>query len=370
MIDTREITLAKKLVNYSCAVKSGDKVWIEYSNCSVGFINEIVKEVLKQGGLPYLKHNPKNIKATYIKKGNENLFNFMAKHDQALMQDCDCVILIGGEDNAFEQANVTSEQMDKYEKCYVKPVHLDVRIKKRWVLLRYPTPSFAQSAKMNTEEFEDYFFNVCNLDYNKMCLAMEALKTRMQKADIVKIVAPKTNLEFSIKGIGGVKCCGECNIPDGEIYTAPVKNSVNGEIFFNIPSLLNGVEYKDIWLKFKEGKIVDFNCNNNEQFEKVISVDEGARYIGEFAFGVNPYVTKPILDILFDEKMCGSIHMALGNSYDDAFNGNKSALHWDLISNHNTEYGGGEIYFDDELIRKNGQFIPSDLIALNAQNLI
>ncbi len=370
MVDIREIELAKKLVNYSCKVGKGDKVWIEYSDCSMGFVQEIVKQVLTNGGYPYLKHNERGVKATYLKYGNKNYFEFLAKHDRATMQDCDCAILIGGEANSFEFANVSSENMDIYEQHYVKPVHLEVRVKKRWVLLRYPTPSFSQSAKMNTSDFENYFFNVCNLDYSKMCNAMDALKQLMENTDEVKIVAPNTNLNFSIKNMQAVKCCGECNVPDGEIYTAPIKDSINGQISFNIPSLYNGVEYRDIKLFFKDGKIIDCNCNEKEKFEKILNTDEGSRYIGEFSFGVNPHVTRPILDILFDEKMCGSIHFAIGNSYDDAFNGNKSAIHWDLICNHNPQYGGGEIYFDGKLIRKNGEFIPADLIALNAKNLI
>lgn len=370
MVDIREQELARKIVNYSCKVKKGEKVWVEYSETSEGFICALLDEIFKCGGYPYLKSVDRQYKSLIMKNASKEYYDFLSKHDCALMNDCDCVILISGEGNSFELSNVNAEENDLYETYYSKPVHLDIRIKKRWVLLRYPTLGFAQNARMNTHDFEDYFFKVCNLDYGKMCDAMERLRVLMEKTDKVRIIARDTNLEFSIKGMNAVKCCGECNIPDGEIYTAPVKNSINGKILFNIPSLNNGIEFHNIKLVFEKGRIIDFDCNEKKAFEKIINTDLGSRYIGEFAFGVNPYVDRPILDILFDEKMAGSIHMAIGNSYDDAANGNKSAIHWDLILSQKPEFGGGEIYFDDVLIRKDGKFILPQLIALNEENLL
>lgn len=370
MIDKRLIMLAKKLVNYSCNVKSGEKVWVEYSDASEDFICEIIKEIFRCGAYPIVKNSNRKLKSVMLNNATKQYYNFLTKHDCALMQECDAVILVSGENNAFEFANVAEDKNDLYDLFYVKPVHLDIRINKKWVLLRFPTPGFAQNAKMNTYEFEDYFFNVCNLDYAKLSFAMDNLKTLMEKTDKVKIISKDTNLTFSIKNMKAVKCCGECNIPDGELYTAPVKNSVNGKICFNIPSLNNGTVFRNIMLEFENGKIVNCDCNEKQKLENILNTDEGSRYLGEFAFGLNPYVNKPILDILFDEKMCGSVHFAIGNSYDDAPNGNKSAIHWDLISNHKTEFGGGEIYFDDVLIRKNGKFILPELFALNEENLV
>ena len=199
--------------------------------------------------------------------------------------------------------------------------------------------------------------------------AMDALKKRLDNADKVNIVAKGTDLSFSIKGIGSKKCSGERNIPDGEIYTAPVKNSVNGTITYNAPSVENGFKFENVSLTFKDGKIIKATANDNEKLNAIFDTDEGARYVGEFAFGVNPFITRPMGDILFDEKISGSIHFTPGCCYDDCYNGNVSAVHWDLVQIHTKEYGGGEIYLDGELIRKDGLFVTDDLLCLNPENL-
>jgi len=162
-----------------------------------------------------------------------------------------------------------------------------------------------------------------------------------------------------------VKCAGEYNIPDGEIYTAPIRESVNGKIHFNIPSIYEGTMHNGINLTFKEGKVIDAVSSNTEKLNAQLDSDDAARYVGEFAFGLNPYITKPMNDVLFDEKIAGSIHMALGDSYDDCPNGNKSQIHfhWDMVKQ------GGDIYFDNKLIRRNGLFLPKSLRGLNPENL-
>jgi aminopeptidase len=227
----------------------------------------------------------------------------------------------------------------------------------------------AQQANMSTDAFEDFYFNVCNLDYSKMDRAMDALAKRLDNADKVHIIAPGTDLTFSIKGIGSKKCSGERNIPDGEIYTAPVKNSVNGTITYNAPSVENGFKFENVCLTFKDGKIISATANDNQKVNAIFDTDEGARFVGEFAFGVNPYITKPMGDILFDEKISGSIHFTPGCCYDDCYNGNISAIHWDLVQIQTKEFGGGEIYLDGELIRKDGLFVTEDLKCLNPENL-
>lgn len=369
-MDIRDNELAQKIVNYSCDVKKGEKVLIECCGTSEYFIACLIKEIYKAGGMPFVKSYNKRIKKEILRGADKKFLEEWASWDEKFMDDMDAVILVSGDDNIFEYSDIPGEKMDLYSSIYVKRVHLDVRVKKKWVLLRYPTPSFAQSSKMSTEDFNDFYYKVCNLDYAHMCKCMDPLKALMEKTDQVKIVARNTNLTFSIKNIPAVKCCGECNIPDGELYTAPVKDSINGYITFNIPTIYNGVEHRDIRLTFKNGKIVEASSNNSDKLLDVLNTDEGSRYIGEFSFGLNPYINKPILDILFDEKMGESIHMAVGGCYDDAYNGNKSAIHWDLIQSHTEEYGGGEIYFDGVLIRKNGRFIPNELVALNKENLI
>ena len=362
--------LAEQIVNYSLAVKSGEKVLIQYSDCDNDFLEAIQKEVFKVKAFPFFKNVNRALQRNQMMLGNEELFQAMVENDRKMYESADCVVLIGGANNIYEYAQVSADQKTKYDKIYTQQIHFDIRIKKRWVLLRYPTPSFAQLSNMGTKEFEKYFFDVCGLDYSKMDKASQKLKEYMERTDKVKIVAPGTNLEFSIKGLPAIICSGQCNLPDGEVYTAPVKESINGEITFNVPAMNGGFKFENIWLKFENGKVVDFSCNNNAEFEKLLDLDNGSRYVGEFALGINPYVTKSMNDILFDEKMCGSLHMALGCSYDDCDNTNKSVLHWDLILNQTKEFGGGEIWFDGVKIRENGVFIVPELVDLNPENLL
>ncbi len=282
----------------------------------------------------------------------------------------DAFIGVRGDDNSAELSDVPEDKLDMYSKLYSSPVHHDIRVPKtKWVVLRYPTPSMAQSAHQSLESFENFYFNVCNMDYKKMSDAMDKLVDLMNETDKVHIKGEGTDLTFSIKGIPAVKCDGICNIPDGEVYTAPVKDSINGTLSYNTPSEYNSFTFDNVCLKFKDGKIIEATANDNERINKIFDTDEGARYIGEFAIGVNPYITKPMNNILFDEKIMGSFHFTPGNCYEDANNKNKSAIHWDLVCIQTPEYGGGEIYFDDVLIRKDGLFVLEELKCLNPDNL-
>ena len=254
--------------------------------------------------------------------------------------------------------NVSDEAQRRYRQYYWGPIHLAERCNHtKWSVLRYPNDAMAQLAGVSTEEYEDFYFRACLVDYEKMGRAMEHLEALMDRTDKVRIVGPGTDISFSIKDIPAIKCAGGCNIPDGEVYTAPVRDSINGVITYNTPSEYNGFTFENVRLTFKDGKIVDCDGNDKERLEKVFNTDEGARYVGEFAIGVNPYITKPMNNILFDEKIAGSIHFTPGNCYEDAPNGNKSAIHWDLVLIMTPEYGGGEIWFDDVLIRKDGRFL-------------
>ena len=267
-------------------------------------------------------------------------------------------------------SDVPAKNMEMYSKYWMKPVHSDIRVPKtKWCVLRYPNGAMAQLANMSSDAFCDFYYNVCNLDYNKMNDAMDALVKRMENADMVHIVGEGTDITFSIKGMPAVKCAGDCNIPDGEVYTAPVKNSVNGVISYNTPTIYQGTTFENISLTFEQGKIVKATSNHTDILNKILDTDEGARYIGEFSFGLNPYITFPMKDILFDEKISVSLHFTPGCAYEDADNGNRSAVHWDLVLIQTSGYGGGEIHFDNELIRKDGLFVVDDLECLNPENL-
>lgn len=370
MTDARIEKLAKVLVNYSCDLKKGEKVLIEAKGIDYMLVNAIIKEVYKVGAFPFVELSDGRVSRELLMGETEEYAKLKAKYDGYRMAEMDAYIGIRGGQNCNELSDVPVENMDIESKYYSHPIHHELRVKKtKWVILRYPTEAMAQQANMSTDAFEEFYFNVCNLDYSKMNKAMDALKVRLDKADKVHIIAKDTDLTFSIKGIGSTKCAGERNIPDGEIYSAPVKDSVNGVITYNTPSIEQGVKFENVSLTFKDGKIIKATGNYPEKLNAIFDTDEGARYVGEFSFGVNPYIIKPMGDILFDEKISGSIHFTPGCCYDDCYNGNISAVHWDLVQIQTEEYGGGEIYIDGELIRKNGRFVPQDLQCLNPENL-
>ncbi|MGG7178650.1 aminopeptidase [Clostridium paraputrificum] len=371
MKDIRFSQLAKNLINYSCNLKEGEKILIEGIGDCVPLVKELVKEAYKTKAIPLVTLKNKEVDRELLMHATQEQLELMAKYESDRMNDMDAYIGIRAGENSAETSDVPSEQLSLYSKYFANPVHGEIRVPKtRWVVLRYPNHSMAQSANMSTEAFEDYYFNVCNLDYSKMSKAMDNLVDLMNRTDKVRLTAEGTDLTFSIKDIPAIKCAGEANIPDGEVYSAPIKNSVNGTITYNTPSLREGFTYENIRLTFKDGKIIEATANDTERINKVFDIDEGARYVGEFAIGVNPYILEPMKDTLFDEKITGSIHFTPGASYDDAFNGNKSALHWDLVLIQRPEYGGGEIYFDDVLIRKDGIFVLDELKCLNPDNLI
>jgi aminopeptidase len=273
-----------------------------------------------------------------------------------------------GSHNANENSDVPSDRMALYSKV-LRPV-LNYRVNKtRWVVLRWPTPSMAQGAGMSTEAFENLYFDVCTMNYPKMAKAMVPLEKRMLTADRVHLKGPGTDLRFSIKGIGAKMCKGDRNIPDGEVFSCPVKDSVNGTIHFNTPTLYSGTKFENVRLEFRNGKIVDATSNDTKRLNEILDTDAGARYVGEFSLGFNPFILNPMCDILFDEKIAGSLHFTPGQAYEDCDNGNRSAVHWDMVLIQRPEWGGGEIWFDDELVRKDGRFMPKDLQPLNPENL-
>lgn len=371
-MDERIKKLAVNLVNYSMKVKKGDKVYVHYIGESTqDLAKQLVKEVYAAGGIPFVHYTDPTLLREVLLKCTEEQMSLSAKIDAAEMSQMDCYVAVRGTDNVSENADVPGDKMRFYETYYQTPVHHDIRVKKtRWVVLRHPNSSMAQLANMSKEGFEDFYFRVCNLDYARMGEAMKSLVDYMNRTDRVRIVGPGTDLSFSIKNIPAIQCDGERNIPDGEVYTAPVRNSINGTLTYNTPAVFQGYTYENISFRFENGKIVEATANDTTKINHVLNTDDGARYIGEFAIGVNPYILKPMKDTLFDEKIMGSFHFTPGNCYEEAPNGNSSAIHWDLVCIQTPECGGGEIYFDDVMIRKDGRFIVKELECLNPENLI
>jgi aminopeptidase len=364
MQDPRNRILAKNLIDYSTRLKKGETIMVEIKGKeTLALGKEVVRRATEVGANPFWFYNDESIIRQWLKSATVEQLKAAARLHLKLMKDCDAYIGLRGSDNPFDLSDIPRQQIDLYQKHFYRPVHLEQRVKKtKWCVLRFPNNAMAQLAEKPQEVFADFYYDVCCLDYAKMSKAMDQLYALMDKTDKVRIKGPGTDLTFSIKGISVVKCDGLRNIPDGEVYTAPVRDSINGTIRYNSPSLYNGNTYSNIEFTFKKGKIVKASCDeDSEKLNEILDADTGARYIGEFSLGVNPFILHPMKDTLFDEKIAGSIHLTPGQCYDEAPNGNKSSIHWDIVLIQRKEYGGGEIYFDDKLIRKDGVFVDKKL---------
>lgn len=364
MHDPRIDQLARQLVRYSTSTKRGDQVLIELFDVPEEMGIALIREVRAVGAIPYLNLHNARIGREMGRKATEEQYATIAKHAMHQMKSMDCYIAIRGSHNVNELSDVPAKKMQMIS-SKMRPV-LNQRVNQtRWCVLRWPNPSMAQSAGMSTEAFEDFYFRVCLLDYGKLKRGMNALARLMTDTDEVHITGPGTDLRFSVADLPGIACGGSHNIPDGECFTAPVKESVEGVLSYNAPSIYQGIAFDNVKLEFEKGKIVKASANNTRAINKILDTDPGARYIGEFAIGFNPEIREPMRDILFDEKIAGSFHFTPGQAYEVADNGNRSSVHWDLVNIQRPDYGGGEIHFDGKLIRKNGQFVPKSLQSLN-----
>lgn len=364
MHDARFDKLATLLVEYSTRLKRNETVLIESFDAPDEMTIALIRAVRKAGAVPFVKMQRARVNRELALAASDRQLSVAARHELSRMKKMDAYIGLRGSNNITELSDVAAERMQLIAKK-MRPVQ-DQRVKKtKWVVLRWPTPSMAQLAGMSTEAFEDFYFEVCTLDYRKLQPAMKALKSLMEKTDRVEIKGPDTDLRFSIKGIPAVICGGDHNIPDGEVFTCPVRSSVEGHVTFNAPSIYQSVAFDGIHLEFRAGKIVDATSNQTVKLNKILDSDAGARYVGEFSLGFNPHVLHPMRDILFDEKIAGSFHFTPGQAYEEADNGNRSQVHWDMVSIQRPDYGGGEIYFDGKLIRRNGEFLPKQLRSLD-----
>lgn len=368
MKDPRVEQLAKVLVEHSCQVEAGEKVFIEAFDLDDSYLIQcLVRIISGRGGIPYVSIKQNQVQRAILRHAPPETMAIYGEFERGLMETMAAYIGIRGANNSDELSDVDSDCFRNYQQQWWKPVHIEVRVPKtKWVVLRYPTPSMAQAAQMSTEAFEDFYFNVCTADYAQMAERQKPLVARMEAADKIEIKGPETDLSFSVKDIPVVPCNGRRNIPDGEVFTAPVRDSVNGVIQYNTGSRYQGTVFNNIRFEFKDGKIVDATCQgDNKKLNAILDTDDGSRYIGEWSIGCNNLINSPMLDTLFDEKIGGSLHFTPGNAYDTADNGNRSAVHWDLVLIQTPEYGGGEIWFDGEMIRKDGQFLPQELQPLN-----
>ncbi len=365
MHDPRIDSLAKQLVGYSVDLKKGEKVLLDLYDVPDSIGIALIREARRKNAIPFVRIHQSRISRELLMGATDDQYKVSSKLLLSEMKDMDAYIAVRGSHNISETSDVPQKNMQVAMK-QLRPV-IDYRVKKtKWCVLRWPTASMAQQASMSTEAFEDFYFKVCLLDYKALVPSMNALKRLMESTDKVHIVGPGTDLKFSIKGIPAVVCGGNYNIPDGEVFTAPVKKSVEGVLTHNAPTIYQGIAFDSIKLEFKEGKIIKAEAGNKtKELNRILDTDPGARYIGEFALGFHPVIREPMRDILFDEKIAGSFHFTPGQAYEIADNGNQSQIHWDMVNIQRKDYGGGEIYFDGKLIRKNGIFLPKNLEKLN-----
>lgn len=369
-MDPRYSKLAKTLCGHSAKIAQGEHVLLDLSETPAEMAEALIAEISARGAYPHAEIcNPRINRALALAATPERLA-VAAECALEKIKKMDAYIAIRGAANIFENSDVPQANMAKIAAA-MKPA-VDWRVNKtKWVVLRWPTPAMAQQAQMSSEAFEDFYFRVCTMDYGRMEEGMEAARRLMESADKVHITGPGTDLSFSIKSIPAIPCGGQYNIPDGEIFTAPVRDSVEGTVSYNAPTVYNGISFDSITLTFEKGKIVDASAGaKTAALKKILSSDEGASYIGEFAMGFNPHITSPMRDILFDEKIAGSFHFTPGQAYENADNGNRSRIHWDMVCIQTPEWGGGEISFDGKVVRRDGLFVGEGIEKLNPQYLV
>jgi aminopeptidase len=369
MHDSRFDHLAGVLIRHSTKLKKGEHVLIELFDVPDEMGIALIRAARAAGGVPFLSLHHARVARELALGASEEALKVNCAVELARMKKMHAYIAVRGSHNITELSDVPETKM-RLIAGRMRPV-MDWRINKtKWVVLRWPTPAMAQQAQMSTEAFEDYYFKVCTLDYARMIPGMKALKALMDRTDRVHLKGPGTDLQFSIKGIGSIMCGGDRNIPDGEVFSCPVKDSVEGCVTFNAPTIYQGTAFDSIRLEFSQGRIVNASANNTKKLNEILDSDEGARFIGEFSLGFNPHILHPMRDILFDEKIAGSFHFTPGQAYETAGNGNKSRIHWDMVNIQRKDYGGGEVWFDGKLIRKDGLFVVPALEKLNPKHLL
>ncbi len=368
MNDTRFTKLADLLINYSCELAPGEHILLDVMDIPDEMTVALMRATRAAGATPIVEVRHSRVSREVQMGTDQHHAELVRSIELARMEKMQAYLAIRGSHNSSENSDIPGDKLQLYSRT-LRPV-LDYRVNKtKWCVLRWPTPSMAQAANLSTEAFENFYFDVCTMDYRRMSAAMEPLTQRMSTADRVHLKGPGTDLTFSIKGIGARPCAGLRNIPDGEVFSCPIKDSVNGQISFNTPTIYNGTKFENIRLEFKDGKIVKASGSNEKRLNDILDTDAGARYIGEFSLGFNPHIVNPMCDILFDEKIAGSLHFTPGQAYEDCDNGNRSAVHWDMVLIQRPEWGGGEVWFDGQLIRQNGLFVPEDLQPLNPDRL-
>lgn len=362
MKDPRIEKLARLLVEYSNNIQEKERVLIiAYGLEGLPLAKEIYKLCVQKGAYPKYEIREDEFTRHFFENAQEHQLTYCPDHALTEAENTDAMFQIISDRNTSELAKISQEKMIKRRKSTKKIS--DILHDKRWVLFEYPTTCGAQNAKMSLEAWEDFVFDSCLVDWEAASKEQEVLKNILEQTNEVRLVADETDLIVDISGQKAVKCCGKQNMPDGEVFTSPKRTGVNGHITFNTPTVYMNKEFNWIKLTFKDGKVIETDSDNKKDLEDILNTDEGARYLGEFAFGTNKNIQIPVKSILFDEKIGGSNHMALGKCYEEAPNGNDSAIHWDLILRHKDAHG--KVYLDGELVQENGIWLHPELTIFN-----
>ncbi|MBO8162736.1 MAG: aminopeptidase [Brevibacillus sp.] len=357
--------LAERIVCHSLALLPGERVLIEMTGEADALVETLIEQVYQVGAVPHLRINSIRHLRKLIAGCSEEQLRQLANWESERQKECEAYIGIKAEENQYEMSDLPKEKYDLYLKHYLQPLTMTMATMKKWLLLRYPTYGMAQLARISLPELSERFYRACTLDYGKLAERVEPLIDLLKRTERVRIVGEHTDLQFSIKGMPAFLCDGRYNLPDGELFTAPLLDSAEGEILFNVAASYLGMTFEKVRLRFEAGRVVEADASDRERLWQILQTDEGATRLGEFGIGLNPYVNAPMNNLSFDEKMAGSIHLALGHAYDMADNGNRSSIHWDLVLCQTAEQGGGELWFDDQLIRKDGRFVPPELRPLD-----
>lgn len=365
-LKTEDVLLAEKLLSYSVNLQENENIMIQLVGLNgIGLARALVETARKMNAHPFVRLEDSEIQRILLETGDKSFWENQAMADQLpLMKQMHAFIGIRATENIYEGSSVSGAANKAYAESFLKPVHFEQRVNHtKWCILRYPSASFAMNAKMPTSEFSRFYYQACLLDYNKLREAMVPLEDRLRKTKEIRLSGDGTDITMSVEGQNWIPCYGSKNIPDGELFSSPVLDSVNGEITY-APSVYQGKPFEFVQLSVKDGVVNSFNSSNNPALEEILNTDEGARRFGEFSFGTNPVIEKPMYDILFDEKIFGSNHLTLGQDYEEAANGNKSNIHWDLVCI------GADVWLDGELVRKGRLFVAEDLKCLNPDNLL
>lgn len=358
---------AKVLVDYSVKVQKGELTIIRTdSYLSQPLVKEIYKQVLLKGAYPVVRMGVEGLNEVYIKNATDEQLEYIDPMTEIEYEKAKNLISIGAPLNLKNMARLDSKKLAKRSSVMK---HLSEKMLKRaaegdlkWVIADFPTNALAQEAKMSLEEYTEFLIKSCYLHeedpvskWIEIGEKQEKIADYLNKKSKIRIVGDKTDITFNVAGRIWKSCAGECNFPDGEVYTSPVEDSANGQIYFDFPQLYRGNEAQKVLLTLKDGKVIDAKAEKGEDFlNNMLDMDEGSRFVGEIAIGTNDMIQDVTGNILFDEKIGGSIHIAVGASYPDTGGKNVSGLHWDLIKNMKN---GGQIYADDELIYENGKFL-------------